>query len=70
MKKVLCVAIVFATLLMVNGCKSKNNNDVFEMLNKEQNIKKGQVILSGKSASYSKTSDVKCDELKKCYCCL
>lgn len=64
MKKALCVAIAFATLLMVNGCKSKNNNDVFEMLNKEQNTKKNQVILSGKSASYSKTNDVKCDELK------
>lgn len=64
MKKLLCVAIAFATLLMVNGCESKNNNDVFEMLNKEQNTKKDQVILSGKSASYSKTNDVKCDELK------
>ena len=36
MKKALCVAIAFATLLMVNGCKSEN--DINENIQKNEEI--------------------------------
>ena len=63
MKKVLCVAIVFATLLMVNGCKSKNDINENVLRNEEQ-ITTTNLETLGKDAKYSKLDNVNCPEME------
>lgn len=63
MKKALCVAIAFATLLMVNGCKSEN--DINENVQKnEEQITTTNLETLGKDAKYSKLDNVNCPEME------